>query len=163
PHSKWVAREIELFDEMGRGDRVLALLVDGEPEQAFPLVLRERRESVTGPDGAAHETVEAVEPLAADVRPRHEAKIAKPKHFARLRLLACLLGCKFDDLRQRDRDRQRRRRLAWGSLAAAVVLLTAGAATTYWHMMQPITGHYRDLVWRWGVPEGLAPIDEETR
>src|SRR5262245_41301237 len=43
PQSKWVAREIELFQEMGRGEQILALLVDGEPEQAFPAPLRERR------------------------------------------------------------------------------------------------------------------------
>src|SRR5262245_53740806 len=31
PRSKWVAREIEIFNELGRSDQVLALLTEGEP------------------------------------------------------------------------------------------------------------------------------------
>ena len=40
PQSRWVSREIELFQEMGRADRVLALLIDGEPDRSFPAVMR---------------------------------------------------------------------------------------------------------------------------
>ncbi len=36
PRSKWVEREIRMFNELGRGDRVLALLTEGEPSDSFP-------------------------------------------------------------------------------------------------------------------------------
>lgn len=40
--SQWAQREIELFNELGRGSHVLALLTDGEPRTAFPPALLER-------------------------------------------------------------------------------------------------------------------------
>ncbi len=42
PDSRWVRREIELFQEMGKGDRILPLLIAGEPEESFPPELRRR-------------------------------------------------------------------------------------------------------------------------
>lgn len=35
PGSRWVRREIELFQEMGKGDRIIPLLIAGEPESSF--------------------------------------------------------------------------------------------------------------------------------
>ena len=84
------------------------------------------------------------------------------KRFALLRLMACLLGCTFDDLRRRDRERQRRRQLAWGLVAASVLIFGTSAGVTYWERMQPATAHYRHLVWRWGLPEGLGEVDRQT-
>src|SRR5262249_32299864 len=129
--SRWVAREIEIFHELGRGDRVLALLVDGEPNEAFPHIMRERWRITDDADGTQHKTIEKIEPLAVDVRPRTGIRPAKLRRFALLRLLACLIGCTFDDLRQRDHERQRRQRLTWASVAA-VLLLLMGAGSLYW-------------------------------
>ncbi len=36
PHSKWVRHEIDIFRSLGRGHHILALLVDGEPEESWP-------------------------------------------------------------------------------------------------------------------------------
>src|SRR5438128_2600189 len=41
PGSEWVNREVERFREWGRHDRILALLVEGEPHESFPRALRE--------------------------------------------------------------------------------------------------------------------------
>src|SRR5580692_293954 len=49
PKSQWVGREIEFFRKLGRADRILALLTDGEPEEAFP------RELLHAFDGSAGE------------------------------------------------------------------------------------------------------------
>ncbi len=35
-NSEWVQREIETFLEIHEKDKILTLLVDGEPEEAFP-------------------------------------------------------------------------------------------------------------------------------
>ena len=39
---------------------------------------------------------------------RPHAPEQRIRHFAKLRLLATILGCRFDDLRQREQERQRR-------------------------------------------------------
>jgi len=46
------------------------------------------------------------------------------RHFAKLRLLATILGCRFDDLRQREQERQRRRLLLLtGLISVALVVV----------------------------------------
>jgi formylglycine-generating enzyme required for sulfatase activity len=127
PGSKWVNREIERFREMGRGDRILALLVEGEPKEAFPPALREIR-SVAVPDTPAVEFIEEIEPLAADVR---ESRLGSRRYIGRmasLRIAATLLGCRFDDLRRRDRERRQRRLVAISVAAMALVLLLGSIA-----------------------------------
>src|SRR5262249_9203276 len=74
PHaaaSKWVAQEIEAFIALGRRDRILCLVVAGEPSMGAirtethcfpaPLYLPTQAETAT--------STEYIEPLAADVRP----------------------------------------------------------------------------------------------
>ena len=72
PASRWVNAEVERFRAMGRGERILALLIEGEPKDAFPPALCEIRTSVASADGSRVEQVDQVEPLAADVRPRED-------------------------------------------------------------------------------------------
>lgn len=112
--SRWVNEEVRFFRELGRGDRILALIVDGDPpssdpEQAcFPAAL------VEGEGGAAFE------PLAADAR-----KWADGKSMARLKLVAGILGIRLDDLRQRDMQRKHRLWMISAGGAAAVAVLTS--------------------------------------
>ena len=120
--SRWVNQEIVRFREMGRGDRILALLVEGEPGEAFPLALREIRTRITGEGGATREEIEHVEPLAVDVRASRTERPAELERMARLRLAACILGCRFDDLRQRDQERHRRRLFAASAVLAGLVV-----------------------------------------
>jgi hypothetical protein len=163
PRSKWVEREIEMFNELGRGDQVLALLTEGEPADSFPDAMLYRRREVVDPDGSKRIVKEDKEPLAADVRPRPGVSSEASKRFALLRLVAVILGVKFDDLRQREQERGRKRQRTWAAIAAALVLLIGGSGGFYWDMMRPKTSYYRDLVWRWGLPEGAHEIDAQTR
>lgn len=130
PESKWVNQEIVRFRELGRADQVLALLVDGEPGEAFPPALLEVRHSVSDEQGLKRQELERVEPLAADVRTPHPEGGSYSKRMALLRLLAPLLGCDLDDLNQRDRER-RRKRAAVLSIAA-VVLIGVLTGLTLW-------------------------------
>lgn len=133
PASEWVNREVERFRELGRHDRILALLIEGDPAEAFPRALREIRPRVTAADDSPGDrpdtrAVTEVEPLAADVRPVPGVGRRQVRRTARLRLLASVLGVAFDDLRQRDQERQVRR-LAYGiSALAATLLVVAGLA-----------------------------------
>jgi hypothetical protein len=162
PRSKWVEREIQIFNELGRGDQVLALLTEGEPGDSFPDVMLVRHREVIDPDGSKRIVKEDKEPLAADVRPRRGISTDTLKRLALLRLVAVILGVKFDDLRQRDQEREHKRHVTWAAIAAALVLLVGGMGGLYWDMIRPKTAFFRQLVWRWGIPEGVDKIDAET-
>jgi len=105
--SRWVDAEVRAFRATGRGDRVFALIVSGEPHsgderECFPPALRES------------------EPLAADLRPGKDGK-----ELALLKLIAGLLRVPLDALRQREARRRHQRMLAVTSLALVVMLVTS--------------------------------------
>ena len=105
--SRWVDAVVRAFRAGGRGDRVFALIIAGEPgsgdeRECFPPALRES------------------EPLAADLRPGKDGK-----ELALLKLIAGLLGVPLDALRQREARRRHQRQLAVTSLALVVMLVTS--------------------------------------
>ncbi|WP_339692784.1 toll/interleukin-1 receptor domain-containing protein [uncultured Parasphingorhabdus sp.] len=101
--SIWVAREIELFRALHPGRPVLAALVRGEPEEAFPAALR---------DGT--------EPLAADLR-----KEGDGWRLGFLKIVAGIAGVPLDALVQRDATRRVRRVMAvtGGALVALLAMI----------------------------------------
>ncbi|MEL7487859.1 MAG: toll/interleukin-1 receptor domain-containing protein, partial [Pseudomonadota bacterium] len=118
--SKWVNEEIRQFKAFHGPDRVLAVIIDGEPFatnrpdvaddlECFPEALRFHDFD----DG----TRTPAEPLAADARRGKDSK-----RYAITKLAAGLIGVQLDDLVQREAHRRTQR--AW-RLAAA-----AGAAST---------------------------------
>jgi eukaryotic-like serine/threonine-protein kinase len=117
--SRWVNEEVRCFRELGREDRILALIVDGDPQatdvtrQCFPPALTRRE------DGGRHE------PLAADARP-----YADGKALSKLKLVAGILGIRLDELRRREAQRRRRTWLVSSAVVVLVVLLTAALAFT---------------------------------
>lgn len=124
PESEWVNKEVVRFRQMGRGDKILALLIDGEPGQSFPPALREIRRELIDAQGHVRSAVEEIEPLAADVRPsRIDESPRHLKRMARLRILACILGVSFDDLRRRELERFLRRAIAVATGASILLLL----------------------------------------
>ncbi len=124
PHSaksKWVNEEIKAFKALGRQDRILAVIVAGEPnaqtdeEECFPYALKFR----LGAHGGF--TNERTEPLAADARKQGDGE-----RGALLKILAAILGVRFDELRQRDLERQRRYWMRVGTVTAAAFLVLLG-------------------------------------
>jgi tetratricopeptide (TPR) repeat protein len=130
--SRWVNEEVRTFKRLGRADRILCIIIDGEPnatdlpgrehEECFCPALRHRLAEDCESPG------ERVEPVAADAR--HHGDGWK---LARQKLLAGLLNVGLDDLRQRELQR-RNRRLAFISSAAlagmAITILLAITAVT---------------------------------
>lgn len=159
PKSLWVRREIQRFQETGKGDRILALLIDGEPSESFPPELSRR--AVSQDDGAST-THELVEPIASDVRPRSDEKPSATKNRALLRIAAGLLGCRFDDLAQRELQRKRNRQRVIGT--AAAILITAIAATSiyWWDFTRLKTDYFANVSEQWGVPMGVGPVARES-
>jgi hypothetical protein len=126
PGSEWVNREVERFREMGRGDQILALLIEGEPAESFPRALRQIR-PIAMEKGAAN-TVEEIEPLAADIRPSAVDSPRSRRRAALLRLVATIIGVRFDDLRQREVERRHRRLAQLSGVLGLIVLAIGGLA-----------------------------------
>lgn len=127
--SLWCRKEIETFIRMHGREKVLAVLIEGEPSESFPEELLYVEEDVTGPDGSVSRVRKAVEPLAADIRGGSRRRILKCLKTEKLRLLAPMFSLNYDDLRQRHRER-RMKRILGGSLTAAAVFLCFGAFST---------------------------------
>jgi WD40 repeat protein len=103
--SQWVLKEIETFKKLHGQDKVLALLIEGEPNESFPEQLRIINETQTLEDGSIVESTIEVEPLAADIRAASEKEMFKKLRNESLRLLSPMLNCSYDDLKQRHKER----------------------------------------------------------
>ena len=125
--SRWVNEEILQFKRLGRADRILPLIVDGEPHAAapgrecFPHALSFQV------DAAGRLTDQPTEPIAADLRPE-----ADGRDNAKLKVIAGLLGVPFNDLRQRELIAARRRARIWQGIGAAMLLLAMLATAGGW-------------------------------
>ena len=116
--SRWVNEEIRSFRRLGRTERILCLIVAGEPggpagAQCFPPALLEPMDG-----GGA-----AAEPIAADVRPGKDGRTGSV-----LKLVAGLVGVGLDDLVRREQQRRQRRLVAITAAAVAGMTLTSTLA-----------------------------------
>ena len=125
--SHYVNEEIRTFKSLGRADRILCLIVGGEPhgsalsgreaEECFAPALRFSFSA----DGVP--TQERAAPIAADARPGKDGKTN-----AKLKLIAGLLGVGFDALKQREHHRHMRRMVAITALSLFAMLVATGLA-----------------------------------
>jgi len=130
PESQWVCKEIETFAALHGHDRILPLLIEGEPSESFPEQLRLVKKQVVQADGTVTEIVQEIEPLAADIRAEDLRGMKKKLKTEVLRLLAPILNCRFDDLKQRHRERRIKRILTL-SFALSAFFLLFGSYSAY--------------------------------
>lgn len=126
--SRWVNAEIETFCalEPGNRERVLAVLVGGEPASGDPAT--ECFPSALLASGSSDGALSARYPLAADFRANKDRRLD-----AELRLFAALLGVEFDILKQREQERRiGRLRFALALTVAVVGGFAALAAFAVW-------------------------------
>jgi outer membrane protein assembly factor BamB len=123
PHaavSRWVNEEIVYFKSLAREDRVLCLIVEGEPNatdkpesgglECFPPGVRFRV------DAEGQLTGQRTEPIAADARKQGDGK-----RNAKLKLAAGLLGVNYNDLKQREKWRALRRNIGLALAGGALI------------------------------------------
>lgn len=127
--SMWCKKEIETFVKLRGRERVLAVLIEGEPAESFPEELLFKTEKHTLPDGTVEEIKIPVEPLAADVRGKNKKEVLKAMKTEILRLLAAMFQLNYDDLRQRHKE-QRMRRIVTASLIGGAACLAFGVYST---------------------------------
>ena len=127
--SLWCRKEIETFVELHGVDRVLTVLVEGEPEDSFPTELLNRERDAIDREGNHITIREKIEPLAADVRADNDKDRLKALKLEKLRLLAAMFNLNYDDLRQRHREQHMRRVIGLVSCISAICLLIGGLST----------------------------------
>lgn len=116
--SQWVNHEIAWFKTNRNPDKILALIVAGEPgdvaQECFPKALTHK----IAPDLTIMDELDDA-PLAADAREGGDGK-----RLAKLKLVAAMLGVGLDQLLRRDDRRRvvRARIVAAASLALALVM-----------------------------------------
>lgn len=121
--SQWVNTEIEDFQALGKGGRILALILDGEPnatnkgfpdDECFPPALRY-----------------PAEPIAGDLRKEGDGKA---RGF--LKILAGIAQLDFDKLYRRHERAQARKRLIAGAVALTLIAAFAGLSVFAWSQQQ---------------------------
>lgn len=123
--SHWVNEEIVTYKKIGRDDRIICLIVDGEPnasdklietkQECFPEALRFK----VSKQGTILK--EKAEPVSADLRPGRDTK-----NDAKLRIIAGLLGIGFDELKRRELIRYRRRLTGVAAASVSFMMILIG-------------------------------------
>ena len=107
--SIWVQREIQTFLKYRSRRYVLPILLEGEPEEAFPQIIL---------DGG--------EPLAADLRGKNDKEVLTAARKNLPKIVAPILHCSYDELKQRHKAYQMKK-IAWITGGIAAVSLMFGA------------------------------------
>lgn len=102
--SQWVQREVEYFADLHGKEHIFAVLIKGEPDEVFPPLLCEKTEIKTDINGQTYIITEPVEPLAADIRGENRKARLKKLDAEFLRLIAGILQCPYDELKQRHQE-----------------------------------------------------------
>jgi tetratricopeptide (TPR) repeat protein len=133
--SRWVDEEVRTFKRLGRANRILTLIVDGEPNATNLPGEAERECFAPGlrfdiqADGSF--SSRPAEPVAADARPGKDGRAN-----AKLKLIAGLLGIGFDELKQREHRRQQKRLMLVAAASVAGMLVTGALAVAAWMARQ---------------------------
>jgi tetratricopeptide (TPR) repeat protein len=106
--STYVDTEVRLFRDLGRGDHIFCIIVDGDPAD------------VGGDSDCFCPALREGEPIAADARPGGDGR-----PLARLKIIAGMLGLGLDDLRRRELVRRQKRLAAITGLATVAFAVTA--------------------------------------
>ena len=143
PLSPWCLKEVSRFLELRGPEHIIPVLIEGEPDEAFPPQLLQLSKEKTDSDG--NTITEPIELLAADLRPESMKGRALPGFedlensndpnlstlrqepvkklkTEKYRVLASMLDCSFGDLKQRDKERRTKNLLSLAAFSAAVLL-----------------------------------------
>jgi len=112
--------------KLGRSDRIIAVLAEGEPVESFPpyfiqtLTVRQ-----TQPDGSVREITETIEPVAADLRGQSGRERRRALTYETVRIVAALAGIHPDILERRHEKRRKKRLTAILTLTGSIMIAVA--------------------------------------
>lgn len=159
--TSWVNEEIRCFQRMGRADRILTIIKEGEPNASDP----DKGKAECYPpaltwkvNAAGEPTGERTVPSSADARPRGDGF-----HNAVLKVIARIVGVDYDTLKRRDEIR-RKRAAALLVLAAAVFAGALVAAGLAWRGQREAVAHEQTAVEQKRIADqGKQEADAQTR
>jgi len=137
--SIWVNTEVQNFISLGRGNRIIPFIVSGTPDpvnegekQCYPPVLDKGL-------------------LGASL-----TELKKEKAF--VKVIAFILGLKFDLLWQRhSRNEKRKRNIRYIAIGFMTAVILAASFIT-WQYNKITVKHFADYVDRWGIPAGISEL-----
>lgn len=108
-------------------DQIIAVIVNGEPEEVFPENFTERKMvRHILPNHRVIERMELIEPIAADLRADSEKRKKQLLRYETVRIVASVLSVHPDELERRQHARQKRTLISILSMTAVVVLILSG-------------------------------------
>jgi len=126
--SGYVNEEVRLFKTMGRSDRVIPVIIAGEPGaeelECFPPAVR----FTVGKTGKI--TNQPAEPVAPDARDIGDGRIR-----AAAKIVAGLLGVRYDEIIQRARRAERKRKIQTAVAAATFAVISSTGGYFYWQSL----------------------------
>lgn len=137
--SPYVNYEVEQFIQMGREDRIIPFIIEGEvgakdPEkECYVPALQSKEETILGVD---------------------LDKTGKRKAF--FIILARMLDIRLDTLLHRDKQRRKKLNLMLSMITAIVIVMSFFA----WDYFVPKTNYYSDYVLKWGMPKGIFRLEK---
>lgn len=136
--SEWVAREIETFLKTHTRDRILTVLAEGNEKESMPEILRTQEFFTEN-----GKKVQPIESLSADLRADSIKGVKRALKTEKLRLIAPMLGCSFDDLKGRQKEAEAQRVIR--SLSIGMAIFAAVALIVGYQSMQ-INNRNRQLL-----------------
>ena len=145
PLSEWCQKEVEIFKILHGDERIIPVLIEGEPHEAFSQPLKElknkdnkslqdilaadiRADEVLKKDFAGYEQLQSNNSQKLKELTKQSLNILKTEKY---RIMATILGCSFGDLKQRDKERKNRLILSITSLSGAFWIFGLFMANAY--------------------------------
>ncbi len=124
--SAWVPREIDYFLKNHSKKDIFTVLVNGEPYDVIPDILKYEETVVTDEDGKERTVKVPTEPLSCDFR----MPLSKAKRTELPRLACGIIGCAYDELMNRRRQYRIKQLLA--VVAVVIALMAAFSGYMYY-------------------------------
>ena len=148
--SEWCKRELNTFIKIHGYERVLVVLADGEPQEIIPKELLCTEATTFDDNGNLNIVSKRVEPLAADVRGKTYKEIKKKIKVEVLRVAAAILGCNYDELKQRHKERKIKRiimsTLVLGGIGSVFGIIASAMAFTIKQQNITINEQYKNAL-----------------
>ena len=120
--SAWVPREIEYFLKNHSKKDIFTVLVNGEPYDVIPDILKYEETVVTDEDGKERTVKVPTEPLSCDFR----MPLSKARKTELPRLACGIIGCAYDELMNRRRQYRIKQLMAVFALVIAIMAAFSG-------------------------------------
>ena len=126
-NSEAISERLEYFSrELGREDKIIAVLAEGEPAESFPpYFMQTRTIRETLPDGSVREITETIEPVAADLRGQTGRDRKRALAYETVRVSAAMAGIHPDILERRHEKRRKKRLITLLAISGSIFIAVA--------------------------------------